>query len=333
VSRFSLAGPQKEGVHIPQSIIDMCRGDYQAVLDQSQGFFAKDFKEQSELAMAKNLLKQLTESLMRNQTLLLFFSSIKEHDECTFVHSVNASILAMVQAQSLHLEPEMLFQIGLAGFLHDAGKLEVSEDILRKPGVLDKDEFDEVMLHPQTGARYLVMHREFGELAVVVAFEHHIKFDLNGYPVLPRKRSPHFVSQIITIADVYDSLRTNRHYRKDYPPEKVYQLMQGESGKFYDPVLLQNFFRIVGVWPPGSVVQLSNGEIALVREVNPHRIDLPIVQIIYDVAGNKVTEMVILDLAKRLLEREQEQLKIVKSIYVNEEEKKKYIPAHLLGSS
>ena len=138
----------------------------------------------------------------------------------------------------------MLHEIGLAGLLHDVGKQFVPLEILNKPGKLDKDEWDMMQNHSLYGARYLSSLPDSPKLAIVGAFEHHMKFDGSGYPqTMRRDMKQHLVSQIIALSDFFDALRTERPYRKPMEVPKIVSIMKECSGIDFNPVLVDNFVR------------------------------------------------------------------------------------------
>lgn len=175
---------------------------------------------------------------------LKIISPLKSYDEYTFTHTANVSVLSIFQAQSIGIQGEMLHEVGLAGLLHDAGKQFVPIEVLNKPGKLDAGEWDLMQNHTVYGARYLSSLPDSPKLAIIAAFEHHMKFDGSGYPTpVRRDKRQHLISQIIAISDFFDALRTERPYRKAMPVEKVVSIMQEGSGTDFNPVLVKNFVR------------------------------------------------------------------------------------------
>jgi HD-GYP domain-containing protein (c-di-GMP phosphodiesterase class II) len=118
-------------------------------------------------------------------------------------------------------------------------------------------------------------------LPVLVAFEHHMRYDLKGYPKVDVPYTLHVASRIVAICDVYDALAQRRSYKTDYPPEVIYKIMMKERGSAFDPELLDDFFRIIGVWPVGSLVSLTDGRIAVVRQENEAEIFRPKVEAVH----------------------------------------------------
>ncbi|MCJ7646125.1 HD domain-containing protein, partial [bacterium] len=179
--------------------------------------------------------------------------------------------------------------LGIAALLHDVGKIKVPEEILRKPGKLTPEEFELIKKHPADGAKILMKTTGTSKMAYVVTFEHHIKYDLTGYPVVSRaKRGLNLGSMLVRIADTYDAMRSNRSYARETPPEKTIKEMEEASGKEFEPVLLRKFIRLIGVYPPGTFVRLDANEIGFVFQTNPSDPYRPRVRIIIDSNGSKI---------------------------------------------
>lgn len=127
-----------------------------------------------------------------------------------------------------------------------------------------------------------------GVLPVVVCFEHHLKYDMSGYPKLPFHHAPHTASLIVAICDVYDALLARRSYKASYAPMVIYDIMSGDRGKGFEPQLLDRFFQYIGVWPIGTLVLLNDSRVAVVRQVNEDEIFLPMVEVIHPEKGESI---------------------------------------------
>lgn len=227
-----------------------------------------------------NLLKIMEDFFGRHEELLNLVS-IKERDLITFVHLLNVSLLVMFFASKLGFSRDDVLDLGIAALYHDIGKLYISEKIIKKKGRLTEAEFQQIQAHPIIGASILEGYKDsLGYLPIVAAFEHHLRYDLTGYPRLPYTRKPHLASLMIAICDVYDALALKRSYKKDYPPDKIYEVMMMDKGKAFSPQLLDKFFQFVGLWPVGTISVLSDGRVGVVRQVNEHDITRPVVEII-----------------------------------------------------
>lgn len=226
-------------------------------------------------------IKHLMESLLKQDKEIMMLSTIKRYDPGTFVHSLNVSILSMYIASKAGFSREDCLETGIASIFHDIGKLYISRKIIRKKGGLTNEEFTEMKSHATLGGEIMLNYTQgLGILPVVVCLEHHLRYDQKGYPKRRFLCTPHIASLIVSLCDVYDSLSQRRSYKNDYPPDLVYGLMSKERGSYFDPGLFDLFFKIVGVWPIGSIVALSDLRTAVVREENSEDIFLPKVEII-----------------------------------------------------
>lgn len=180
--------------------------------------------------------------LKKELNVLRIMSPVKTHNEYTYVHATNVSVLSIFQAEVLGFTGEALRDIGLAGLLHDVGKIFVTNAILDKPGKLDAGEWDDMRKHPVYGAMYLSKISAASPLAAIVAFEHHMKFNGSGYPDTRRiGKNQHIVSQIVSIADFFDALRTERPYRKTLEFPLIARMLQDGAGKDFNPELVRSF--------------------------------------------------------------------------------------------
>ncbi len=182
-------------------------------------------------------------ALRRESKMLRIISPVKTHNEYTYIHATNVSVLTIFQAETLGMKGEELHDIGLAGLLHDIGKMFVATEVLDKPGGLDPAEWNELKQHPLEGAVYLSRLADVPPLASIVAFEHHMKFDGSGYPDTRKiGRTQHLVSQMVAISDVFDALRTERPYRKALDVRVIAgMLREGAQRREFNPVLVDSF--------------------------------------------------------------------------------------------
>jgi putative nucleotidyltransferase with HDIG domain len=182
----------------------------------------------------------------RGAGLLRMLCPVKSHSEHTYAHAINVSVLAMALCERLGIADALVQQIGIAALLHDVGKLLIPREVLHKPGALSTEEFELIRKHPLYGAAYLARVENLTPLAVLVALEHHRRYDTGGYPALRESgRRQHVASQIVTVADFYDALRSHRPYRRSLSLPEIVGVMQGESGRTFNPALLECFTRMM----------------------------------------------------------------------------------------
>jgi len=243
------------------------------------------------LELRFSVLNIMEEFMNRHQELLNLVS-VKEKNPITYVHLLHVSVLSMSFASKLGFAKDEVLDLGIAALFHDVGKLYISSEILKKEGKLADDEFARIKDHPFLGSLILQGYRDtMGILPSVVAFEHHLRFDRKGYPKVPYPRPPHTASLIVSLCDVYDALAQKRSYKTNFPPNKIYETMNLEKGKLFDPALLERFFQVIGVWPVGAIVKLADGRIALVREVNEQDIFKPKVEIVHPEAAGEIIDL------------------------------------------
>ena len=216
----------------------------------------------------QSVISSLMGDFLTDREAVMEILSIKSYDEYLFHHSINVAIVSLLIAGKLSLEGKLTRMVGIAGLLHDIGKIKIPREVLNKPEGLTENEWMVVRRHPIEGAQILVRHENITELPVLAALEHHAGYDLSGYPTLKRKERPHAITCIVTVADAYEAMTANRSYRTARTiPQAVKVLIDGAGGQF-DPLLVKLLLNTIGVFPPGSMVQLKNGEKAIVVEPN-----------------------------------------------------------------
>jgi HD-GYP domain-containing protein (c-di-GMP phosphodiesterase class II) len=231
------------------------------------------------------LVEGLMEHLSRDPGPLLMLSTLRSHSEYTHTHIVNVTILTLAQVQAMSADPEIVREYGVAAMMHDMGKVKIPREILDNRGRLTEADFEIIRRHPVDSLHLLRESPGVGDLALIVAFEHHRRFDGTGYPVLPEPTPQHFASRMVALADAYDAMRSNRSYQREIPPEQALQILQQQSGKMFDPVLVRSFVRMMGAFPPGTRIRLDTGEEAMVLKANPEDPYRPIVRLLEGVSG------------------------------------------------
>jgi putative nucleotidyltransferase with HDIG domain len=218
---------------------------------------------------------------MQEESALLGLANIKNYDEYTFNHSVNVAIYTIALGQRIGFSKKHLSYLGMAGLLHDVGKTKIPTEILNKTEKLTTQEWAVIRSHPVIGAEIVMRVKEWGELSTRMmdaAFEHHLKYDLTGYPKLARKRNTSLCGRIIALVDFYDALIRPRVYRSfPFVSEKILGLMLEKAGKDFDPALVKVFINMVGIFPLGTLVSLNTNEMGIVIQIqeDPELIDRP----------------------------------------------------------
>ncbi|MDT8420088.1 MAG: HD domain-containing protein [Desulfuromonadales bacterium] len=176
---------------------------------------------------------------------LLALVPLRMEDEYTFTHSVNVAILNIAQGTSLGLDEQLLHDVGIAGMLHDAGKIFIDNEIIRKPGKLSDEEWQMMQQHPPRGAQYLMSQQGIPALAILTAFEHHMRHDKTGYPKVPDNWQLNLCSEMTMISDTFDALRTRRAYKEPWDFPKISGLLLELAGSQLNPYLVMNFLKVL----------------------------------------------------------------------------------------
>jgi len=200
------------------------------------------------LMEAEAVVRSLAVAMHGDSQMVLPLVQMKEFDQYTTTHSLNVSVLTMALAEHLRLSAADVRTFGVAGLLHDLGKVRIPKDILVKPGKLTEAEREVMQRHPVDGARLIVASDKNLDLAAVVAYEHHIMLDGGGYPKPHYGRGCHHASELVHVCDVYDALRTNRPYREAWESERVLRYLDERAGKEFDPKIARAFIEMVRGW-------------------------------------------------------------------------------------
>src|SRR5471030_363763 len=246
--------------------------------------------EQPDPTAARKIIDGLARLVTQDRTSLMALTALKKYDNYTFTHMVNVAALSMAQARALNLEGPLLREFGFAALMHDIGKVNTPLEILNKPDKLTKDEFDIMKRHVVDGAHILRRTPEMPALAPIVAFEHHLKQDLSGYPEKIGSRKLNLCTMIVSIADVFDALRSNRPYRQGMATVRIRSIMDEQDHPAFNQVLLKRFVNLMGLFPVGNFVRLSTEELAVVTAEHPTDPFRPQVKVIVDAKGETIEE-------------------------------------------
>jgi putative nucleotidyltransferase with HDIG domain len=200
------------------------------------------------LAEAEATVRSLSVAMHAENRIVIPLLQLKEFDQYTTTHSMNVAVLTMALAEYLGLGARDVRAFGVAGLLHDLGKVRVPKEILTKPGKLTDEERQVMQRHPDDGARLLLDCDRNLELAAAVAYEHHIMIDGGGYPALHFRRACHPASILVHVCDVYDALRTRRPYRDAWESERVLSYLDQRAGIEFDPDVARAFIAMMREW-------------------------------------------------------------------------------------
>jgi HD-GYP domain-containing protein (c-di-GMP phosphodiesterase class II) len=250
----------------------------------------------------KRAVQSIVDKVLHDETSMLGMTQLRDYDEYTFTHCVNVCILSVVLGQKLGLSKLQLYELGLGALFHDIGKQRIAAEIVNKPGALTDEEWREMQRHPTEGLLELFSIRGLAEVpyrAMLIAYEHHMKNDLSGYPRNRRPRTPRLFSRIVSMVDGFDAATTRRSYQhQPWPPDEVVREMRDNPNRGFDPLLVKAFTNVTGIFPVGTVAILDTYELAVVVARNPLALHQPYVKIISDSLGMMIAEPRTMDLAE-----------------------------------
>jgi HD-GYP domain-containing protein (c-di-GMP phosphodiesterase class II) len=252
----------------------------------------------------KRAVQGIVDQVLANEPSMITMTTLRDYDEYTFTHCVNVCIFSVVIGERLGLTKLQLYELGLGALFHDLGKSRIDLDIINKPGGLDEDEWFELQQHPTEGLLSLFHFQGFPDMPyrqMLMAYEHHMRVDLAGYPKNRRSRKPTLFSRIVAVADSFDAGTSIRSYQYEpNPPDLVLAEMRDNPKRGQDPLLVKALINATGVYPIGTLVILDSMEMAVVAGVNkdPNRLHQPVVKVISDSLGVPLSDPMTLDLSE-----------------------------------
>lgn len=269
---------------------------------------------------ARRLAQTMVDLVEEDDTLLLGLTTIRDYDDYTYTHSVNVALLCLCLGKRLGFSHILLEQLTISGLFHDLGKVEVSKDILMKPGKLNRDEWTEMKKHPLTGVRNILrLHasRNLKSRTVLGPFEHHLNVDLSGYPKTHFAKNLSIFGQILRIADTYDALTSQRGYRpRTFTPDEALRIMWAESGTKFDSLFLKSFINMMGLYPVGTILELDSDEMGLVVDYpDESERTRPLIMLLVDDGKGRYTRGQTVDLAAEEMKEGSSARKILRGIH------------------
>ncbi|UMZ14385.1 HD-GYP domain-containing protein [Pseudomonas sp. MPFS] len=277
-----------------QRAIKVCAHSRQAVMDMFQEV---RMGQVIQVQQVNELVGMITDSLLRHPHALISLARLKRADDYTYMHSVAVCALMLATARQLGLSEHFVRLAGVAGLLHDVGKLTIPDAILNKPQKLSDSEFEQVKLHPEAGGSILRQNGAVDALVLDVCLHHHEKADGSGYPHHLKGEQISLFAQMGAVCDVYDAVTSNRPYNRGWDPAEAIQRMSTWTGHF-DQRVFQAFVKSVGIYPVGSLVRLESGRLAVVLEQHPDALLTPKVKVFFSTRSNLPLEQSVVDLAK-----------------------------------
>lgn len=214
------------------------------------------------------IVEEIIEEILRKKDVLINLVDIKSMDNYTYEHSVNVIVLSLIVGLELNYDKDRLYNLAVGAMLHDIGKVFVPKDILLKNGRLTEREFDIIKGHPTKGYDYMKEEIGISAMSRIIILQHHERVDGTGYPEGIYGSKIHEFSKIVSIADVYDALTSDRPYRRGLPPNDAIEYIMGSADRYFDFDMVNAFLRRIVPYPVGTIVKLSDGNIAVVEEIN-----------------------------------------------------------------
>lgn len=260
--RYGAVGLRGETARAEESPLEIATISY-SLGDEAEAirWLHEEIAEQKRLPLleAEAIVRSLAVAMHGDRQVVLPLLNLKSFDQYTTTHSMNVAVLAMALAEFLGLGAADVRAFGIAGLLHDVGKVRIPPDILTKRGKLTDEERILMNSHPAEGARIILESEDQLDVAAVVAYEHHIMLNGGGYPTLRFKRECHRASRLVHVCDVYDALRTKRPYRDAWPMPRVITYLEERAGVEFDSELVRPFVAMMRQWEP-QVVQVDEGD-------------------------------------------------------------------------
>ena len=243
------------------------------------------------------LVDEISHSVLRNPGALISLARLKRADDYTYMHSVAVCGLMIALAQKMRLSEHDAREAGLAGLLHDVGKMAIPPEVLNKPGKLTDAEFTLVKSHPEEGHKMLLGGSDISEVALDVCLHHHEKIDGKGYPHrLPGSEISLF-AKMGAVCDVYDAITSDRPYKAGWNPAEAIRRMAEWSKSHFEDNVFQAFVKSVGIYPVGTLVRLHSGRLGVIVDQSDRSLLTPQVKIFFSTKSQVRLTPEIVDLA------------------------------------
>ena len=272
-----------------QLTLEKANEHIEKVLDDINNGEAFDMEE------SRAVVRECIASIISNANALLWLTKIKNEDKYTSEHCMRVGVLCIAFGRFLGLADEDLELIGLAGMLHDVGKIKTPNEILNKPSKLTPEEYEIMKQHAVLGKQVLDEMNGVEQLIIDTAHYHHERVDGTGYPEQLDANFLHQSIRMVSIVDVYDAITSDRCYSIGKSAFEALKILFGETGKHFDKKLVEAFIRMIGIYPPGTLVEMANGEVGIVISSNPNARLKPKVELVAT-ADKKLRAPYVIDL-------------------------------------
>jgi len=229
-----------------------------------------------------DLIENIIAELLKKDELILNMFDLKKHDDYTFFHSTNVTVLSLILGIRIGLSIDQLKQLGYGALLHDIGKTKVPKEILNKSGILTEEEMETMKSHTIWGFEILKSQGFLPYESCLVALQHHEKLNGTGYPYSLSAKEIHLFSKITAIVDVYDALTSDRPYRDALLPHLALEYLMGGGDTYFDFNLVREFMKFVSIYPIGTMVELNTKEVGIVIKTYPGQSARPVVRVFFD---------------------------------------------------
>ena len=235
----------------------------------------------------RQITERFADHIAADPAQALLLTTVKSHDEYTYHHMINVCVLSLALGHAIGLGREQMINLGIGALLHDVGKVKVPRQILQQAGPLDEEQWRIVQHHPVDGTGLILQtSRDLYHPAATVVLEHHAAYDASGYPTLRGRRQPTLLSRIVAVADCFDAVTSARPYRQPEERRQALALLQAGAGKGFDPRVVRAFVRMMGLYPIGTLAELSTGEVGVVVRNHERLLAHPTIKMILDATGS-----------------------------------------------
>ncbi|HEX5393738.1 MAG TPA: HD-GYP domain-containing protein [Rhodocyclaceae bacterium] len=244
------------------------------------------------------LVEDIASSVSRNPGALISLARLKNKDEYTYMHSVAVCALMVALARQLGLDEKQTREAGLAGLLHDVGKMMIPAEILDKPGKLTDEEFVVIKSHPEEGHKLLLEGKNVSAAALEVCIHHHEKMDGTGYPHRLKGEQISLFAKMGAVCDVYDAITSNRPYKAGWDPAESLRKMAEWAKGHFDSTIFHAFVKSVGIYPIGSLIRLESGRLGVVVDQTDKSLLVPKVKVFFSTKINARIPPEVIDLGR-----------------------------------